>query len=170
MAVKRSFRRAPSRGNFTPLMLLLYRIILIVLLLLALWRYRWAYVAFAVLGLVYFPLNVGFHLNPTACEGLPNFGLAVYSLQNRPHIVGFSFFFVLSYIQFRRSNARSRFAWAAVATVVMGLFVELAEGITGQGHCRMRDLVPDAAGALLGAVYVLLWNAARKRLSLRLAR
>ena len=52
----------------------------------------------------------------------------------------------------------------------MGLFVELAEGISGEGHCRMRDLVPDAAGALLGAVYVLLWNAARKRLALQLAR
>ena len=68
----RSFRRAPSCSNFTRLMLLLYRVILIVLLLLALWRYRWAYLAFAVLGLVYFPLNVGFQLNPTACEGLPN--------------------------------------------------------------------------------------------------
>ena len=33
-----------------------------------------------------------------------------------------------------------------------GIYVEVAEGITGRGHCRLRDLVPDAAGALLGAL------------------
>ena len=151
-------------------MMLLYRAVLIALLLLALWRYRWAYVAFAVLGLIYFPLKVGFRLDPNACEMLPSVGLAVYSLRNYPHIVGFSFFFVLSYVQFRGTAGRSRFAWAALATLVMGLLVELAEGISGQGHCRMRDLIPDAAGALLGAAYVLVWNSARKQLLLRTAR
>ena len=151
-------------------MILLYRAALIALLLLALWRYRWAYVAFAVLGLIYFPLNVGFRLDPKACEMLPSVGLAIYSLRNYPHIVGFSFFFVLSYIQFRGTHGPSRFAWALLATLVMGLFVELAEGISGQGHCRMRDLIPDAAGAALGATYVLIWSALWKQLSPRLAR
>lgn len=151
-------------------MAILYRAVLIVLFLLALWRYRWAYVAFAVLGLVYFPMNVGFHLNPQACEMLPSVGLAVSSLGNHPHIVGFSFFFLLSYIQFRGSSSRARFAWAALATLTMGALVELAEGISGLGHCRMRDLIPDAAGALLGATYVLIWHLPRQQPLLRMSR
>ncbi len=147
-----------------------YRAVLVILLLLALWRFRWAYVAFALLGLLYFPLKQGFDLSPTACEMLPSGRLALYSLQNYPHIVMFSFFFVLSYLQFRGSSSHSRFAFATLATLVMGLLVELTQGISGTGHCRMRDLIPDAAGVLLGATYVLLWNGTRRQLTLRSAR
>jgi hypothetical protein len=32
----------------------------------------------------------------------------------------------------------------------MGALLELAEGISGLHHCRLRDLLPDAAGAVLG--------------------
>lgn len=151
-------------------MMILYRAVLIVLLLLALWRIRWAYAGFVLLGLIYFPATQGFHLSPKACEMLPSAALAVYSLRNYPHIVGFSFFFVLSYIQFRGSSSRARFAWTALATLTMGALVELAEGISGLGHCRMRDLIPDAAGALLGVTYVLIWNLARTRLLLQFSR
>jgi hypothetical protein len=56
----------------------------------------------------------------------------------------------------------SGFAWAGVACIIMGLLVELAEGFSGKGHCRMRDLVPDSAGILLGAAIVLLWKRLRK--------
>ncbi|HEY7566566.1 MAG TPA: hypothetical protein VH762_03295 [Gemmatimonadaceae bacterium] len=129
-----------------------------------------AYVAFALLGLLYFPAKQGFDLAPTACETLPSARLSFYSLQNYPHIVMFSFFFVLSYIQFREWGPRARFAWAALATLTMGALVELAEGISGLGHCRVRDLIPDAAGVLLGATYVLSWDLLRKALSHRLAR
>jgi VanZ family protein len=48
------------------------------------------------------------------------------------------------------------FIWAALITMTMGALVEIAEGVTGKGHCRSRDLIPDAAGALIGAVIVLL--------------
>jgi hypothetical protein len=37
----------------------------------------------------------------------------------------------------------------------MGVFVELVEGATQTGHCRLRDLVPDTAAAALGTVIVL---------------
>ena len=143
--------------------MILYRVVLIVLLLLALWRYRWAYVGFALLGLIYFPLTAGFPLTPKACEMIPGVQLALYSFRNYPHIVGFGIFFVLSYIQFRGTGDRARVAWAVLATLTMGALVELAEGMSGLGHCRMRDLIPDAAGALLGAGCVLLWNVARKQ-------
>ena len=43
----------------------------------------------------------------------------------------------------------------------MGLLVELAQGISGAHHCRLRDLIPDAAGVVLGAGIVFLWNRMR---------
>jgi hypothetical protein len=163
------FQWTARSGNLRPLTLL-YRAVLVVCLLLALWRNRWTYAAFVLLGVIYFPLMQGFQLNPTACEMLPSVGLAMYSLRNYAHIVGFSFFFVLSYIQFRDTSS-VRFALAVLATLTLGLLVELSQGISGLGHCRMRDLIPDAAGALLGGVYVRLWSSARQRwLSLGTAR
>lgn len=57
----------------------------------------------------------------------------------------------------------SGFAWAGVACIIMGLLVELAEGVSGKGHCRLRDLIPDSAGIVIGAVIVLLWTRLRRR-------
>ena len=64
--------------------------------------------------------------------------------------------------QLRMSNW-SAFIWAATVTIVMGALVEAGEGVTGKGHCRLRDLIPDAVGALLGPVIVLLWNGVRRK-------
>ncbi len=63
----------------------------------------------------------------------PGGRLALYSLQNYPHIVMFSFFFVLSYIQFRGSSSASRFVFATLATLAMGLLVELARESVAEG-------------------------------------
>jgi len=38
----------------------------------------------------------------------------------------------------------------------LGFLVEIAEGATGIHHCRMRDLIPDMAGACIGAIAVLI--------------
>ncbi|MDQ2855910.1 MAG: hypothetical protein M3R68_06255, partial [Acidobacteriota bacterium] len=126
----------------------------LVLSILSLRGVRWAYVTFVVLGLLYFPVSVGFRLNPQPCEGIPDFALAIFSLTNYPHIVLFTLFFLMTRAQFRTYNW-SVFAWAALAGIVMGALVEIAEGISGSGHCRLRDLIPDAAGILLGSVIVL---------------
>ncbi|MEK6337050.1 MAG: hypothetical protein AABM67_19175 [Acidobacteriota bacterium] len=123
---------------------------------------RWAYITYIVLGLFYFPASVGFRLNPQPCEGIPNLPLAVYSLGNYGHIVLFVWFFLMTSAQFRMSRW-SGYAWAAVACMAMGILVELAEGISGVHHCRLRDLIPDSAGILLGAGIVFLWNRMRGR-------
>jgi hypothetical protein len=123
---------------------------------------RWAYVTFVVLGLLYFPATAGFRLNPRPCELVPSLPLAIFSLTNYPHIVLFVLFFLMTSAQFRMAHW-SGYAWAALACLVMGMLVELAEGITGTGHCRMRDLIPDTAGMLLGAGIVFLWNRLRGR-------
>jgi len=135
----------------------------LVLGILSLRRVRWAYVTFVILGLLYFPASVGFRLNPQPCELIPNIPLAVYSLTNYAHIVLFVLFFLMTSAQFRMSQW-SGYAWAAVACMAMGTLVELAEGISGTHHCRLRDLIPDAAGVVIGAGIVFLWNRTRGRL------
>jgi hypothetical protein len=123
---------------------------------------RWAYITFVVLGLLYFPASVGFHLHPRPCESLPNWAAAVYSLGNYGHIVLFVLFFIMTSAQFKMSHW-SGFAWAAAACVAMGILVELAEGVSGIHHCRARDLIPDAAGIMIGAGIVFLWQRIRTR-------
>lgn len=115
---------------------------------------RWAYIAFMVLGLLYFPMTVGFRFNPQPCELMPSLALARFSLTNYAHIGLFALCFVITSAQFQQFN-RPACASTALITVVFGALVEIAEGVTGHGHCRLRDLVPDAAGAVLGAVITL---------------
>jgi VanZ family protein len=123
---------------------------------------RWAYIAFVLLGLLYFPASVGFRLNPRPCESIPSIPLAVHSLTNYRHIVLFVLFFLMTSAQLRMSQWQG-YAWAAGACIVMGLLVEIAQGISGHHHCRLRDLIPDAAGVVLGAGIVFLWNTVRGR-------
>lgn len=141
----------------------------LVLGILSLRGMRWAYVTFVVLGLLYFPASVGFRLNPQRCELVPNLPLAIYSLTNYRHIVLFVLFFLMTSAQFRMSQWRG-YAWAAVACIAMGILVELAEGISGTHHCRLRDLIPDAAGVVLGAGIVFLWNRMRNKATMNAER
>jgi hypothetical protein len=113
---------------------------------------RWAYVTFVVLGLLFFPARVGFHFNPQPCECAINVPLALFSLTNYGHLVLFTLFFLLTAVQARGYPGPPQYLIAAGAVLAMGVYVEVAEAITGKGHCRLRDLVPDAAGALLGAL------------------
>ena len=143
-------------------MWILVFLVFLVLGVLSLRGVRWAYITYVVLGLLFFPARVGFRLDPHPCELAFNIPLALFSLTNYGHIVLFALFFVMTSAQFRM-NKWSAFALAAVTGIGMGVMVELLEGITGKGHCRVRDLVPDTAGILLGAVIVLVWNRVRKR-------
>src|SRR2546425_6604123 len=120
--------------------------ILALLALIALRGKGWAYPAFVVLGLLYFPAQTHFHVHAPKCEQLlPTMHVLVLSLHNYAYIALFAGFYWMSWVQFRRSDARG--IWALVATLVVGVLVEIAEGMTGRGHFRVRDLGPDAAGA-----------------------
>ena len=114
---------------------------------------RIAYGLFIVLGLLYFPEKAGFQVTSPICEWKFDLALAVHSLTNYRHIILFTFFFLLTYAQL--PGVRGALIWSAAASMTMGLLVELAQGTTGEGHCRMRDLIPDAVGALAGATLVL---------------
>lgn len=121
------------------------------------WR-RAAFAGFVALGVFSFALRAGWPaqaLVPTACELLVAPALAVHSLRNTPHIILFACCFLLARAQFRpacadRRARRRAGATAFAITLAVGALLELAQGASGAGHCRLRDLLPDAAGALLG--------------------
>ena len=124
---------------------------------------RWAYVTFVFLGLLFFPARVGFRLDPQPCEWELSVPLALFSLTKYAHIVLFAIFFLLTTVQLRSYSRRAQLLIAAGAVLVMGGYVEMAQSLTGKGHCRVRDLIPDAAGALLGALLVLSWYTIARR-------
>lgn len=62
-----------------------------------------------MLGLLYFPVSVGFRLNPRPCELMPNLALALFSLTNYAHIVLFVLFFLMTIAQFRK------YMWSSLA-------------------------------------------------------
>lgn len=77
-----------------------------------------------------------------------------------PHCrIIFAAFYGLSWIQFR-CTGWTGLLWAGLATLLMGALLEVAQGVTGHGHCRLRDLVPDSVGASL-ACLLLLWHSHR---------
>jgi hypothetical protein len=122
--------------------------------ILALRGFRWAYVGFMLLGLLYFPIKSGFRFAVPPCQLSFDLPLAIYSLRNFPHIVLFAIGFVLTAAQFRLSKWRD-FLLAAALIVTFGALVELLEGVTRTGNCRLRDLIPDTVGAFIGALVVL---------------
>src|SRR5260370_34617640 len=85
----------------------------------------------------------------------------VLSLHNYAYIALFAGFYWISWVQFRRSDARA--VWALLATLLVGVLVAIADGMTGRGHCRLRDLVPDAAGALGAALLLAVWSRLRRK-------
>jgi len=114
---------------------------------------RWTYAIVLPLSLLYFPLKAG-GVRPVECEWTFSAALAVYSLLNIQHTAGFAIFFMLSVAQLPK--VKHAIAWSFLACFVMGFLVEIAEGATGIHHCRMRDLIPDMAGACVGAITVLI--------------
>ena len=111
---------------------------------------RCAYAALLLQAALYFPMRAGFALAaPMRCEWTFGLPLAVHSLRNYPHIVLFALFFLLTYAQLR--DVPRGLLWSTVICMTMGVWVELAQGATGAGHCRMRDLIPDAVGVAIGA-------------------
>ena len=96
------------------------------------------------------PARVAFRLVIPVCDlrvTLVNIGM---SMSKVPHIVLFAAFFVLTVLQFDELNGRA-LRRSLLLTVAFGALVELEEGATRTGSCRMTDVLPDIAGAALAA-------------------
>jgi hypothetical protein len=130
-------------------------LIFLMLAILALRGTRWAYVAFIILGLLYFPAIMGFRIDPHPCDLTFNTPVFVQSLSNYGHIILFSVFSLMTTRQLRMSGWQ-RFGCSIALTMAMGAAVEIAQGLSGTHHCKTIDLVPDFIGALLGVIVVVL--------------
>ena len=136
--------------------------VLALLALIALRGKRWAYLAFVVLGLLSFPAQNHFQVHAPTCRlVIPTMNVVVLSLQNYLALALFAGFCWMSWVQFRWS--RPRVVWAVLATVLAGALLEVAEGMTGRGLCRVQDLVPAAAGALGAALLLAFWSRLRRK-------
>ena len=123
---------------------------------------RWAYAAYMLFAITRIPSRTGFRLQAPVCDlqlTMHNVGL---SLTKIPHIVLFGVFFLLTVIQFDRIDRRS-LSWSFLATIVLGLLVELEEGATRTGNCRLTDVLPDAVGAIAVMVVLLAGLFIRRR-------
>jgi hypothetical protein len=144
---------------------ILLRVLSAAFLVTALLGKRWAYIAFMVSSFLYFPAQAGFHIDPHSCELLVPAGLALFSFRNYAHEILFSLFFIVSVIHFSH-GAPSRWSVlirAAIGSLIYGVIIEVGEGLSGHGHCRLRDLLPDSAGIVVGAMAVLVWYAVRRK-------
>src|SRR5258708_13770250 len=109
--------------------------VLALLALIALRGKRWAYFAFVVLGLAYFPAQTHFRVHVPKCEQiLPTLQVLVLSLHNYAYIALFAGFYWMSWVAFRRSD--SRVFWALLTPLLVAALVEVAEAMTagGRGH------------------------------------
>ena len=121
----------------------------------SLWSYRrWLYGAWLLVAIARIPARVGFHLHDPHCDTRLTLHNAALSLTKVPHMILFGLFFVLTVIQFDRIDRRA-FSWSLLATAAMGLLVELEEGATRTGNCRLTDVLPDMLGALVAMALVI---------------
>jgi len=154
--------------------------VLALLALVALRGKRWAYFAFILLGLAYFPAQAHFHVHAPKCDQiLPTVQQIVPLLQNYLYIALVAGFYWMSWVQLRDSDARGLLAF--VATLGAAALFEVAQGMTAviavaktarhakpvavavQTHCRVQDLVPAVAAALGAAVLFAVWARLTKK-------
>ncbi len=115
---------------------------------------RWAYGTFLVLAVGFIPARAGFALQSLVCETSVGLASAAYSLRNWKHVVLCAVLAWMTVAQLRQPRTWVFFV-AVLGTVSLGLVAELEQGLFRDGHCRMRDLVPDTVGAVLGAIAAL---------------
>ena len=95
------------------------------------------------------PARTGFQMRLPACDTRLSLHNAQLSMTKVPHVVLFGFFFLLTALQFDRIGRRM-LGWSFVATLGLGLLVEIEEGATRTGNCRLTDRVwkPNRLGMI----------------------
>jgi hypothetical protein len=115
---------------------------------------RWLYAAYMLVAVLRIPARVHFRLLVPKCDTRLTLVNARLSMTKVPHIVLFAVFFVFTLLQFDQLNPRA-FRWSLLATAALGLLVELEEGASRTGNCRVTDVLPDVVGAAIAATMLL---------------
>jgi VanZ family protein len=118
---------------------------------------RWAYGTFLVFAVGFIPARAGFALQSLVCETSVGLASAAHSLLNWKHVLLCAVVTWMTVAQLRQPRTWV-FVVAVLGTVSLGLVAELEQGLFRDGHCRLRDLVPDTAGAVLGAMAARAWR------------
>jgi len=128
---------------------------------------RWGYTLLVIVGVLRIPAQAHFRLYVPLCDFRMAWDNSRLSLMKVPHFVLFGVFFLFTAWQFDRLDRRS-LSWSLVATLALGILVELEEGATRTGNCRLADLLPDLGGALIAMAFlvplILLRNRAADRI------
>lgn len=129
----------------------------------SLWsRRRWAYGAYMLVAIARIPARTGFRLDGRRCDVRLSLENVHLSLTKVPHIVLFGVFFLITAVQFDRLDRRA-LVWSLLATFALGTLVELEEGATRTGNCRLTDVLPDVVGAVIAMLLVMATLAVRDR-------
>jgi len=138
------------------------RVMMFLFFALALWGFRWAYAGYVVMALSWMFVQSRFTMSMPHCEWAVSLDGAALSMTKFGHILLFGLFFLITIRQFKTIDRRA-YAVSIAVTIAMGLIIELEDRLTRAGSCRMRDLVPDAAGALICAALVAALSKLRRR-------
>ena len=112
------------------------------------WRQRrWLYATYMIVAVTRIPARTKFHLVAPVCDTRLTLKNASLSMTKVPHMVLFGLFALVTAAQFNRLDRRTIY-WSLAATAALGLIVELEEGTTRTGNCRITDVMPDIVGAL----------------------
>ncbi len=86
------------------------------------------------------------------------------SLTKVPHMLLFGLFFLLTMLQFSQVNRRS-LTLSLLVTLALSFLVELEQGATRTGNCRITDVLPNAVGAMIALALVVAAWAIRERMA-----
>jgi hypothetical protein len=127
-------------------------------------RRRWLYGAYMLVAVVRIPARVHFHLVVPRCDTRLTVLNTRLSMTKISHMALFAVFFLLTVLQFDKLDGRA-FRWSLLAAAGLGLLVELEEGASRTGNCRLTDVLPDVAGAAIVGILLLAMLILRKVLA-----
>jgi hypothetical protein len=126
---------------------------------------RWIYAAWILLAVTRIPARTGFRLAAPTCDWALTFNNLALSLTKVPHIVLFGGFFLLTLVQFDRVD-RTSLGLSLMATAAISIIVEIQQGATRTGNCRITDVAPNILGGLIAAAFamaaVTVWRRLRR--------
>lgn len=114
---------------------------------------RLLFAAMALAAVLFTPASSGFALRPDfVCETDASADIWLFSLTNVRHIVTFAILGATAIWAFGTQRI-----WIAVAaTLLVTAGVELSQAIFAEGHCRLRDGLPNLVAVALGVGIALL--------------
>jgi O-antigen ligase len=114
---------------------------------------RGAFIIASIAALAVTPIQAGFALREAlSCELTPALHEWIPSIANVRHLVAYTILTILAVL-----SLRGRPLWQPVAIVLaLTIGVEIEQAIFADGHCRLRDMLPNvialAMGAAIGAL------------------